>query len=283
MSSLPLSLDLDPDDSYESQDTFPDLPRSPLPRVGRLTEESRSRLSFLLVARMPVSDLVARYISREEGEGNIQQRSERLGGLLGNRTSKQRLQELNIIKEASVAGKLVAMTEQLERERNKVVLDRLIAKRPKMGDLVERGIVKEVEQSEKEMREKENAKMVLGSFFGNRPSASELTEKKILQKNLFVTNKVPRESQDVPTLISVLKEMNVFAVHCECAWGHTAILSNKGELYTCGNGENGRLALQSNVIYFFCFCMIAARRYPSTAFGSIFSRYWTCTAVFLGR
>ena len=177
---------------------------------------------------------------------SVLNRGSRLNALLADRPSKEKLEQMNVIKRGSSTAhsNLSAAQTSLSAEQRKNRLAYLLHKRPDSLDLTKRNILLPApDDGQPPPSTLKDTKHVLGSLLQTRPPAAQLQAANILLHSPLSPTS-PRSGGRVPDvlepqLVEALKGQECVTVGC--GFGHTVVLTRAGQVLGFGNVEGGRL------------------------------------------
>lgn len=217
------------------------VPREALSAPGKIGSDRQTALSSLLAKRIDRSAFENKFVDRENARENVYNK---LTTLLLKRPTKEKLQQLNVIKEAK-ASALASRQEALVKQQTKDKLSNLIAARPDRESLEKRRIIVNPELSSEMKTQSKNARDLLSEKLALRPKFEHLIDKKIISESLhgrFGEKKsVSTDGEAVPKQIASLADRHI--VRASCGYAHTSVLDNKSQLHVFGSTLNGRLGL----------------------------------------
>ena len=214
--------------------------------VGKVDRVRASGLERMLSQRMERDKFESRFLKSEERGESVLNRGSRLNTLLAVRPSKERLEQMNVIKRGSSSAHSNPSAAQtsLSAEQRKNRLAHLLHKRPDSLDLTKRNILlPALDDGQLPPATLRDNKHALGSLLQARPAAAQLQAAKILHSPLSPTSprsgggRVPDVWQPQP--VEALQGKECAAVGC--GFGHTLALRRSGDVWAFGNVEAGRL------------------------------------------
>lgn len=212
-------------------------------QVGKLDNSRKFSLAKLLASRPDKSIIETRFKHTDEEKENMYNRKLKLGQMLLNRPSLQKLEQMNVMK-PSASSQLAGAKQQLERQQTKDRLSALMQSRPNHEVLEKKHILLTPALAREDHNRVLQAKSSLSSLIAARPSPSQLLGKKIISDAGDLARLHPARAADyqlTPVTPEVLKNIKVQQV--ACGWGHTAVVDANGVLYTFGSSGSGRLGL----------------------------------------
>ena len=177
---------------------------------------------------------------------SVLNRGSRLNVLLAERPTKEKLEQMNVIKRGShtAHSNLSAAQTSLSAEQRKNRLAYLLNKRPDSLDLTKRHILLPApDNGQPPPSTLRDTKNVLGSLLQTRPPAAQLRAANILP-NSPLSPTTPRPTERVadvwqPQAVQALSSEQCVSVGC--GFGHTIMLTRTGQVLGFGNVEGGRL------------------------------------------
>ena len=177
---------------------------------------------------------------------SVLNRGSRLNALLSVRPSKEKLEQMNVIKRGSSAAhsNLAAAQTSLSAEQRRNRLANLLHKRPDSLDLTKRHILMPApDDGQPPPSTLRETKSTLGSLLQTRPPPAKLQAANILLRSPLSPTS-PGSAARVPDLwvpqaVEALKSEKGVAVGC--GFGHTIVLTRGGQVLGFGNVEGGRL------------------------------------------
>lgn len=258
------------EESKESNDLVPPLARPVSGRSPRSAARSLGDRAALSPAQ----------VHKFAETGGFHQARQHLTGFLAQRPTREKLVELNVISEdgkeapqqssqsikskktemlnsffakrpslAQLREKRIFVDEEEEdlppmRQRQNT-LEGLLAHRPNMSVLKQKGILPDVAEKKHSLSDR---KKMLGNFIRRRPSMEFLHQKKIITDIGYLPVTPNSDNEMLPVQINALNGVNVQVA--ALGWGHSAVIGEKGEVYTYGEGSNGRLGHGDETTYY---------------------------------
>lgn len=226
----------------------------------QLNQSTKEGLSALLSVRMSRSTFEARFLQsstpeddkhakqlsvniKEANTESLFNRSTKLNALLAQRPSKEKLQNIGVLKQpqGSSHSNFAHLQSRLESSQKRDKLNSFLQSRPQQEDLEKRRIIKSIEHAEEPKEQLSTARTILGDFFLSRPTPEQLVQQKIITDigDLPGGLAAKQDNQLTPKQVQLSQPIQSVAV----GFSHTLLLDTQGRLYACGSCSSGRLGL----------------------------------------